>query len=656
MVYMFDSYYQNLIHRNENGNLTLTYYSVFVRENEEFSPPQLTIQDILRNSKNSGCNGYVILITNGLQTMDLLQYAERERLLNIQGFFLMIHDSRLFYSNMKYLWNRIINVIFIRRHSLIRSQSGKNINYDWFNLETIQYPIPGQYFLRTYYVDTWYKGRFRYGKNHFANKVLDLSKKKLRVAIFEHIPAVTTNSRIFYKNYEKHNNKSVGIEFEIMKIIANKMNFKPIFFRPENIEITKWGTSNNNGSYDGLFGEAVEAKATFFLGDLHYTLRHYEILDLSSPYNTECLTFLTPESFTDNSWKLLINPFTLYTWTTIIFILLLVASIFRGFTIFYQKQILSHEKSNEPSSLKIISMIKVQEINEIYTKKIYGLSPFTGMQNCLLYTYSMLLQVSLPRLPEVWALRVFIGWWWLYTILITVTYRASLTATLANPIARITINTIADLAKSSLPVGGWDENYKDVFSSESDALLNKIGKNFELVNDEDEAISRVAKGAFAYYDNIYVLKEARAKRQLLESMQKNEALKNNKNLIADRDLHIMEECIIHMPISIGMIKNSPLKPQVDRIINRIVESGLVNKWLSDVMEWSQIIEIKSESNGPKALIDIRKLYGIFVALIIGYFLSFITMIAENLYWRFVTAKDPKYDKYRMDIFYSYKMK
>lgn len=146
-------------------------------------------------------------------------------MLNIQGFFLMIHDSRLFYSNMKYLWNRIINVIFIKRHSLIRSQSGKNINYDWFNLETMQYPISGQYFLRTYYVDTWYKGRFRYGKNHFANKVLDLSKKKLKVAIFEHIPAVTTNSRMFYENYEKHNNKSVGIEFEVNILLCYMLIF-----------------------------------------------------------------------------------------------------------------------------------------------------------------------------------------------------------------------------------------------------------------------------------------------------------------------------------------------------------------------------------------------------------------------------------------------
>lgn len=96
----------------------------------------------------------------------------------------------------------------------------------------------------------------------------------------------------------------------MIRIIANKINFQPTFYRPKNVEITKWGTLQSNGSYNGLLGEAVEAKAAFLLGDLHYTLLHHKLLDLSFPYNTECLTFLTPESFSDNSWKLLINPFT----------------------------------------------------------------------------------------------------------------------------------------------------------------------------------------------------------------------------------------------------------------------------------------------------------------------------------------------------------
>lgn len=65
-----------------------------------------------------------------------------------------------------------------------------------------------------------------------------------------------------------------------------------------------------------------------------------------------------------------------------------------------------------------------------------GLYLFTNFPNSVLYSYSMLLQVSLPRLPNADGVRMFIGWWWLYSILVAVLYRASMTAALANPIAR----------------------------------------------------------------------------------------------------------------------------------------------------------------------------------------------------------------------------
>lgn len=88
------------------------------------------------------------------------------------------------------------------------------------------------------------------------------------------------------------------------------MNFNPIFYRPRNVDIVKWGSADENGTYDGLLGEAIDGNAAFLLGDFHYTLRHHKLLDLSFPYNTECLTFLTPESLTQNYWKFLIIPFT----------------------------------------------------------------------------------------------------------------------------------------------------------------------------------------------------------------------------------------------------------------------------------------------------------------------------------------------------------
>lgn len=94
----------------------------------------------------------------------------------------------------------------------------------------------------------------------------------------------------------------------MLLIIAEKLNFKPDFYQPDNIEVERWGDTGNQ-TLTGLFGQARDVKATFYLGDLYYTSRHLQILDLSWPYNTECLTFLTLESLSEDSWKLLILPF-----------------------------------------------------------------------------------------------------------------------------------------------------------------------------------------------------------------------------------------------------------------------------------------------------------------------------------------------------------
>lgn len=53
----------------------------------------------------------------------------------------------------------------------------------------------------------------------------------------------------------------------------------------------------------------INGKADFALADLYYTPYNLEKMDLSIPYTTQCLTFLTPASSTDNSWQTLILPF-----------------------------------------------------------------------------------------------------------------------------------------------------------------------------------------------------------------------------------------------------------------------------------------------------------------------------------------------------------
>lgn len=86
------------------------------------------------------------------------------------------------------------------------------------------------------------------------------------------------------------------------------MNFRTSIFEPENADLEKWG-QKQDGKFSGLLGEMVKFHAEIALGDLYYSPYHLELMDLSIPYNTECLTFLTPESTTDNSWMTLVLPF-----------------------------------------------------------------------------------------------------------------------------------------------------------------------------------------------------------------------------------------------------------------------------------------------------------------------------------------------------------
>lgn len=110
----------------------------------------------------------------------------------------------------------------------------------------------------------------------------------------------------------------------------------------------------------------------------------------------------------------------------------------------------------------------------------------------------------------------------------------------------------------------------------------------------------------------------------------------------------MKECAIHMPISIGLEKNSPIIPRVNSLLRRAIEGGLVSKWLSDAI---RNFESSIESEPKEALMDLKKMYGAFVALAIGYTCSLIALFGEKLYWEFVVLKNPYYDKYALRQFY-----
>lgn len=87
------------------------------------------------------------------------------------------------------------------------------------------------------------------------------------------------------------------------------MNFSTVIYESDDMDTEQWGRLTANGTYTGILGEMVNGLADIALADLYYTSYYLEHIDLTVPYNAECLTFLTPESLTDNSWQTLILPF-----------------------------------------------------------------------------------------------------------------------------------------------------------------------------------------------------------------------------------------------------------------------------------------------------------------------------------------------------------
>nr|ARO70548.1 antennal ionotropic receptor 68a-2 [Dendrolimus punctatus] len=615
-----------------------------VEEYEDLLSPNFYTLESLRAARKQGCNVYVILLANGFQAARLLRFGDRHRILDTRAKYIMLHDHRLFHSDLHYLWKRIVNVIFLKYH---RKITGVQKSKAWFDLSTVPFPNPIQGVFVPRRVDIWSKGKFHYNRSLFKDKTNNLNGETLNVVYLDHVPSVvvTTNNET---------KKVGGVEIEILNTLSEKMNFHPKLYQPINADLHKWGQKQPNGSFSGLLGEMINGKSDIALGNLQYNPYHLEHTDLSIPYTAQCWTFVTPEALSDNSWKTLILPFKLYMWIAVLLVLLITGSIFYGLARYYIN-LQEFRKDRREIASKFVESEKSGHMINDHDAKPVGLYLFGEIINSILYTYGMLLVVSLPKLPSGWSIRILTGCYWLYCILLVVSYRASMTAILANPAPRVTIDTLKELADSKVTCGGWGSETKQFFQDSLDDIGQKIGQKFETIDSPLQAANKVAKGIFAYYDNKDFLKYLIVERKN-DFMMPNDNVNSTRNEIVEneKNLHIMSDCVVNIPISIGFHKNSPLKPLADVYMRRIVEVGLVEKWLNDAMYSIKSLE-KNEVE-IKALMNLKKLYGAFIALAIGCFVSGVCLIGELLYWNFVVKRDPDFDKYALNLYYLKKKK
>ncbi|XP_034658940.1 uncharacterized protein LOC117895415 [Drosophila subobscura] len=618
------------------GRQLVPFYVVRVTDSEDLRRLPGDVELVLRAIKARDCELHVITILNGWQVQGLLKFVYENRALNMQRKFLLLHDARLFSPDMLHLWSVYVGSVFLKRQ-LDNS----------FQISTVAFPgiLSGVLVLKN--LATWQRGKTIHERLLFLDNTSDLKGASLPVAVVEHVPMV---------QWSNTTNSYQGVEVDIMNALGQALNFQPNYYEPNESEDTDWEQNDaedvqNKTHIDSkLIAEVAMHGARFAIGDLHLFQVYLRLVELSLPHNFECLTFLTPESSTNNSWQTFILPFSAGMWAGVLLSLFVVGSVF--YAISFLNAILTgsghdagfcrccrrHPSRGEPPDPSHYRRLSFRVALSRYRPPLGAgkhRDLFDDYATCILLTYSMLLYVALPRMPRNWPLRVLTGWYWIYCILLVATYRASFTAILANPAARVTIDTLEDLLRSGIPLTAGAAENRQFFLDAVDEVAQKVGAKMDVLGHNEELTARIAKGQCAYYDNEFYLRYMR---------------------VADEAggvgsaLHIMRDCIVHMPVVLAMEKNSALKQRVDSTLQHMTEGGLIAKWLKDAVK-----RLPAEAPAQQeALMNLTKFWSSFVALGIGYVASILALLVEHWHFRHIVMRHPMYDVLNPSLYYNFK--
>lgn len=129
----------------------------------------------------------------------------RFRVLNTRSKFILLHDYRLFTSDLHYIWKRFVNVLFVRQSD--QSHRGDVSTGQWFELSTVPFPLPIKKVYVAKQLDFWRMGRYRKGAtNLFPDKIGNLDAQELNAVVVRHAPAVAghkgNDNEIIYSGLE----------------------------------------------------------------------------------------------------------------------------------------------------------------------------------------------------------------------------------------------------------------------------------------------------------------------------------------------------------------------------------------------------------------------------------------------------------------------
>lgn len=363
--------------------------------------------------------------------------------------------------------------------------------------------------------------------------------------------------------------KVAGLEVTVMHIIAQQLNMTERYI-PHNFK--HWGTVLPNGTMTNMYREVADRKVDTMFGMVPFGTPPEFLFECSFIYITDSLTWWVPTANELPRWMSLMKLFQPRVW-----ILIIVTFPVNG--LFWWLFGRTKETSNS---------------YRIWYKSIIA-------------SWSVLLQIThVP--PKSAVTRILYLFFTIFSLLLYTSHQSVLVSTLTKPHHEHQIKTVEELLESKLKFGFFPllvNSYND----SNNSMHRRISSNFIACPMTEECLNRTAfKRDFAVVKN---------RRQTMYLTKKYYLQPNGKPM-----LYGFRGGIVYFTKFVAA-NGYPLLRMFDKLILRMLASGLIDKWDKDITCHH---EYKEETK--RRPLTIQHLLLPFVYLTIGLIVSFAVFILE----------------------------
>ncbi|XP_023213536.1 glutamate receptor ionotropic, delta-2-like, partial [Centruroides sculpturatus] len=378
---------------------------------------------------------------------------------------------------------------------------------------------------------------------------------------------------------ESENKMIGGHRFRVIKVLQDKLQFRYSIAKPVD---DYFGGLSENGTWTEMIGKIARQDVDMGIIPFFISFDLFSSMQFSATVGYHNIVFVVKAPEKLSNWGSIIAPFSLTVWIS-----LFVCLIAFG-----------------------LALHKVLELDfSLQGTKIF-LRRSTVFWNlfCTFVNEGMNLYF-IRRFPS----RFLIGIWWLSIVVIVSSYSGTLMSFLTYPLTEAVPRTIEELSNSVLTneyscgTIGKSTIWRSIHSSKlksSEIISNHIIQNNNFLG-LSEAMGKLQKERFALIYSDYVIKKYIPKEDL------------NKYVFSNDKFSTFMEAY-------AMKKGFPFTNQINKIIRRLFESGIIEK-----IDYSENSRVFQTSELHELSVD--DVISPILLLILGYILSLLCLFIEMIY-------------------------